>query len=160
MRDENDAISGRGAFHHDLEAEKLTTKRKPGRPTKKTKALVDNICAMLRDGVPVRRAAKWMGIGEATIRDWLTADDADAALLREANSSLLRCSLGLIAKKIRDEDREDLAQWIVERRIPEYRRPSAGDPVLDLVDEVDEETQAKVRSIIIEGLAKKERATA
>lgn len=136
-------------------------KKTAGRPTIKTPELVDRICAMLEDGVPVRRAAKWMGIGEATIRDWLKADDADAARLRDANHSLLRSSLGLIAKKIREDDREDLAQWIVERRIPEFRKPSAAaDPILDLLDEMDDADVEKVRSFIIEGMAAKRRAEA
>lgn len=155
------AIPRRGALHGGLEIDGLTKPRtnKGGRPSIKSKVLIDRLCAMLEDGVPIRRAAKWMGISESVIRHWLSAADADAARLRDAASSLLRCSLGLIARKIREEDREDLAQWIVERRIVEYRRPSA-DPVLDLLDELDEESREKVRTIIVEGLATKRRGKA
>lgn len=52
-----------------------TTKRKVGRPTKKTDVLMNELCALIAQrGMSVKAACKEVGLNFSTFWDWLNAD--------------------------------------------------------------------------------------
>ena len=100
----------------------LTGNDHAGRPTKRTKKLVDELLDASRSGAPYNIACAAVGIHPDTFGDWRRRDPAFA---REVDQVAAQGALRRL-KKIEQHGEENFAAlaWLLERRYPqEFSRP-------------------------------------
>ena len=99
-----------------------------GRRTKLTPEVRDRFAKALTQGLPYSLAARYAGIGERTVYEWLAkarADDADpwycgfAEAVESAEATAALISLGQVQTAARGGNWR-AAAWILERRFPEF----------------------------------------
>jgi hypothetical protein len=89
--------------------------KKPGRPTKLTPELVDELLRYIRMGVSIKSACDAAGINEATYRRWVVGSKEFCA---EATRARSKGKIALIAKILSDKDWRSCA-WYLSRAFPE-----------------------------------------
>lgn len=96
----------------------------PGRPTRYSDALGDQLCNLISAGVPMRVAARSLGIGRSTLYDWRNYGAQgiepyvtfEAKLKRALSRAEASLTLNLVSAAKKDWR---AAAWWLERRHPE-----------------------------------------
>jgi len=102
----------------------------PGRPSKLTLQVEEQLVQALRMGTSRKHAAIYAGIDEATLRRWMARGRVEregphAELHRavvEAEAKAQIVAMGCVAKAIREGDWK-AATWLLERKAPEQYAP-------------------------------------
>jgi len=95
-----------------------------GRPSKCTRKRIDQIAELVRDGVPMRHAARAVGIGESTIHAWIARGTAeDSGIYRDLMEAVTRAqaeSIAVLVARVSEAARTDwrAAAWLLTRRAP------------------------------------------
>jgi transposase len=93
-----------------------------GRPTKLTPERRKAFIACLERGLPLKVAAKAVGVGIDTVYDWIRRNKDFAQEVRATDLKSLEANLAYV--KDAREDAWQAAAWILERQWPElYARP-------------------------------------
>jgi transposase len=93
------------------------TKRSPGRPTKKTRAVTDRLFAAIEKGMPYSMACELSGISEAVFYQWRQDPAFDAQVTRRTAESVFEL-LDTI-KEARHQNWQ-AAAFLLERRWPKH----------------------------------------
>lgn len=91
-------------------------KNKGGRPTKKTKEIVQKLVDAFKRDYTVEEACSYAGIGKVAFYDWLKKDEKFANEIEAAKYYLLQAAKNTIAAKIANEKDDELSKWFLERR--------------------------------------------
>jgi hypothetical protein len=96
----------------------------PGRPTRYSDALADQLCNLIGAGVPIRVASRSLGIGRSTLYEWRDAGrrGLDPYVVFEAKieRALSRAETSLTLNLVRAAQKDwRAAAWWLERRHPE-----------------------------------------
>lgn len=106
---------------------------KGGRPSKKTKATIDKILALVRDGNYYCVAAKAAGISYETLRRWIRTDVELQQAIKIAESEAEATNVAEIRKA--GKRNWTARAWLLERRWPQRwakrEQPAAGVGKLD-----------------------------
>lgn len=108
----------------------MTTKKQPGRPTKLTLELQNNLLKYVAIGVPLDSACKCVSLDYATVREWLQRGRGEhptrgktpqfEAFADKYNVSIGQCEARLVAKIQSAADSDwKAAAWLLARRHPD-----------------------------------------
>lgn len=98
----------------------------PGRPTLYSDELGDQLCALIAGGVPIRLAARSLGIGRSTLYDWRAAGGEGLApyvtFVAKLERALARveATLTLSLTSAAKKDWRAAAWWLERRRPQRY----------------------------------------
>lgn len=118
----------------------------PGRPSKLTPPLTEQLVQALRLGNSRKHSAIYAGIDEATLRRWMSRGRAERegpyadliAAIHDAEAKAQILAMGCISQAIRGGN-VGAAQWFLERKAPEHYAPRSRlfDPyhVLELLED-------------------------
>jgi hypothetical protein len=85
--------------------------KQAGQPTKFNSATVDQLCAALADGMPIRGACIVAGIGVTTLAEWRTQKPGVETRLEEARELARKKALQAI-KSAGEKDWRASAEWL------------------------------------------------
>lgn len=91
-----------------------------GRPTKYTDEVIDQVCAALADGMPIKGACVMAQIGVSTLNDWREKHPEIEERMSEARERARQTALHRI-KSAGDKDWRAYAEWLRLTFASDYR---------------------------------------